>query len=281
VDLEYSADKKYERLATVLLTIAGALALFNIIHNPFNILGLALVAMVTFVNKMSLKHRLTLFAIFVVIILGVINLIEFGHGNEYLYSNMSLAKRCFTNFVYAALILSLPLALFYIYFMELIKAMEHEKKYYGVIKYSPGLICKTHLAKTNEEMYHGFKSVCCRMDRTCLKKNRITRADEIVGLVGLEKSAAPQNGKYYLTLWDLESGKIHDADYDVVEIHENPGIEDYNGIISKIVSFYYNELERYKPLNQMVIRIVGSPEISVSTRRLLQERFLRIEYITK
>ncbi len=279
--MEYPADKKYKRLATTLLTIASTLALFNIIHNPYNILGLALVALVAFANKMRLKHRLTLFAIFVIIILGIINLIEFGQGNEYLYARMGLGKRCFTNFVYAALLLSLPLALFYIYFIELINAMEHEKKYYRVIKYSPGLICETHLAKTEEEMYHGFKSVCCRMDRTCLEKNRITRADEIVGLVGLEKSAAPQNGKYYLTLWDLESGKIHDADYDVVEIYENPGIEDYNGIISKIVSFYYNELERYKPLNQMIARIVGTPEISISTKRLLKERFMRIEYITK
>jgi hypothetical protein len=277
----HPTDRKYKKLALFALVVAGIISLFNIIHNPYNILGLGVIAIITFANRMKPRHRLTLFAIFTIFILLVINLIELGHGNQYSYSNEDLAGKCFTNFIYATLLLSLPLFFIYAYFMELIQAMEHEKKYYQTIKYSPHLACKTHFAKTLEQNNHGFKDVSCRIGKTCLEKNHLVHANEIVGLIGCEIKIPNTSNNYYITLWDNELDKINDADFDVIEVHENPAIEDFNGIITKTVSFFYNELERYKPLNEMIFRIVGNPEISESTKRLLKERFLRIEYINE
>lgn len=273
-------DKKYKNLTFILLLVAMAIVTYNLIKNPYNFYGLCIIAIVTFANNMKIKHRLTLFTIFVIFILLVINLIEFGHASDLLYSNMELFNRFRTNFIYAAILLSLPLFFIYVYFMLLIKAMEHEKTYYETIKYSPHLVCEKHYSKTIELINHGFKSIRCRHDENCLRKNNIVHAKHIIGLVGFIKSEQISSDNYYIALWDNELGVVRDADYDVIEIHKSPSINDYNGIVNKITSFFYNELERYKPIDEVIIRIVGDITISKSTKRLLEERFLKIEYLS-
>ena len=101
----------------------------------------------------------------------------------------------------------------------------------------------------------------------------------MIGFLGISFKKQAMNGDFYIVLWNPKSRKITNGDYDIIEIHESSKIKDYDAIISKIIDFLYNEIKRFKPINEVVVRIIGNPQISESTKRRLEEHFLKVEYL--
>jgi hypothetical protein len=165
-------------------------------------------------------------------------------------------------------------------FANILEASANEKSNYFAIKRFPHLVCNEHHARTIFKKEFGYKNVSCRVKENCFAKKRLQYAHNIVGILG-KSISGNSGGNYYVPILDEEEQRINNADYDILEIHESPEINDYNGIINKIIDFLYNEINRYKPVNKIIIRLVGAPDISESSKRLLKERFMKVEYVTK
>jgi hypothetical protein len=83
---------------------------------------------------------------------------------------------------------------------------------------------------------------------------------------------------YYITIWDNLEEKVTDGDFDIIEIHKSQEIENYDKVIDKVVRFLYNEVDRYKPLNQVTVKVIGNIELTENTKRLLKKHFFKVEY---
>ena len=148
-----------------------------------------------------------------------------------------------------------------------------------LIENFPYLICQEHLARTKIKNIFGYKKVVCRIDKNCVKYyKRIIVWKYLVGRIGDFKDTRFNNDSYYVDIWNHETKEIRDGDYDIIQIHENDVIEDFDGVIVKVVSYFYNELKRFKPISEVIVKIIGQPKISESTKRLLEKRFLKVEY---
>jgi hypothetical protein len=119
----------------------------------------------------------------------------------------------------------------------------------------------------------------CRVGKICHKNKSLIKANELIGLIGVMERGKLINDEYYVTLWDHRLRKIRYGDYDIIEIHNNKDINDYDFVISKVITFFYNEIDRYKPLKEVDIRIIGDLPISENTLHLLQKHFSKLEFI--
>jgi hypothetical protein len=208
------------------------------------------------------------------IIIGLLVL----HISEQIFQNVSkttLLKQFIISFVFSLLVLILPFHYISRYFS--LKLGEKNNLLNGnyLFKLYPNLMCKKHLARIKLESEYENEYLRCRIDKNCLK---IAYAKKIVGVIGIIHKNWRKQSDYYVTLLNHKTGEITNADYDIVEIHENKEIKDYNAVISKAISFLYNELNRYKPISEVIVRIIGDIEISESTKRLLEKNFLKVEY---
>jgi len=159
------------------------------------------------------------------------------------------------------------------------EASVNEKNNYFAVKRYPDLICEKHLSKTTLIRRFGYKEIKCRKGRLCFARKKLVYAKRIIGVIGRDEIKSAQKGDYRISLWNENEHTIIDADYDLVEIVENDTVKDYNAIINKITNFLYNEVDRYKPISDVLVKVIGSPEISESTMRLLNERFKEVEYL--
>jgi hypothetical protein len=162
-------------------------------------------------------------------------------------------------------------------FEEVLSLIRNEKKNYDKIQNYRNYICKKHYLRPVLKRKFTFRNIQCQIDKNCTK-NDIILAKQIVGLIGKTTEPQKTENNYYITVWNGHNKEITEADFDIIEIHENKEIKDYNAIISKTISFLYNELNRYKSINQITVRIFGNIELTESTKRLLEKRFLKVEY---
>jgi hypothetical protein len=164
------------------------------------------------------------------------------------------------------------------FFIRVIKAARNEKNMYFAIKQFPDVICKEHNVRTKLVSHLGYREIRCRNGEKCTSKDQVVCAKNIVGTIGMNGSHENDDDNYRIPIWDEMEKTVINADYDIIEIHESIAI-DYDAIIHRIVSFLYNEIDRYKPVNEIIVRIIGHPVISDSNMRLMNERFLKIESI--
>lgn len=162
---------------------------------------------------------------------------------------------------------------------KILEASADEKNNYFAIKRYPNLVCLKHNTRTTFHRHFLYNSIACRVNKKCFAERKLIYATHIIGVIGRSKTIKSTQGKYYVPLWNEKEHKINNADYDLIEIYENDEIADYNALINRVVDFFYNEIDRYKPINKVVVRIFGTPNISENTKRLLNERFLKIEYL--
>lgn len=168
----------------------------------------------------------------------------------------------------------------YDFFKKIIEAAQNEKRNYSVIKEYPSVICSKHFRKVKSINSFGYKSMCCIYDNSCnIFKNYII-AKLIIGTIGKDEDDLVIDNCFYTNIYNHRDDSIKNADFDFIEIHENNNIINYDTIINKTVSFLYNELNRLKSLREITVIIYGDLPISKNTKRLLEEKFLKVEYFT-
>jgi hypothetical protein len=166
-----------------------------------------------------------------------------------------------------------------LFFIDVIKASRNEKNMYFAVKQFPGVVCKEHNLRTELVATLGYHVIKCRNGEKCISKSQIVCAKNIVGTLGMNGNMDNDEQDYHIPVWDEVNETTNNADYDIIKIYENKEIANYDSIIASVVSFLYNEIDRYKSVKTVEIQIVGNPAISDSTKRLLENRFLKVDYI--
>jgi hypothetical protein len=271
-------DKKNTILAGIFIGIAAILTIICFIKSPYYIVLLVVFGLIAFSNTMRIKHQLILLAVFISIGFPVYLVAGYLMSHSHLAKPDEADTYYLLSFVFASIVLIFPFVYTYTNYTFLIDTAINEKKHYDIIQNYPYIICKDHHTRTNEYSILGYKGVSCRVGKICLKNKELLAAVKLVGLIGVYEKGRVIDNDYYVTLWDHKLRKIRYGDYDIIEIHKNDEIKDYNLIFSKIINFFYNEIDRFKPINEVSIRFVGNVPISENTKRLLQNHFLKVEY---
>jgi hypothetical protein len=261
----------------IVILAAVAITTYCIILNVYCAFLLPVCALIAFDNKMKLKHKLVLAAIFLIISFPTVMVAEYIF--QKLNNDPSIPFRDFIlSSIFSAIFLIFPFFLIFRYFINKVGLANPDYANYFMASKYPNLICTQHLTKIRLIMVYGEKYISCRINEKCLTEKKIIYAKHLVGLIGKIDRDKRRKGNYYVTLWNHKTQEMRNGDYDIIEFHKNNEIEDYNSLIAKIVSYFYNELNRYKPINEVIVRIIGDIEISESTKRWLEKNFLKVEY---
>lgn len=270
-------EKKKRKLYALIVIIAICITIISIVYNYAY--SLIIIAYVFFMieKRGEIKNLLPLTATYLI----VSNVFVFILDN-FLFSIL------FNEAHQAPIRFFLSLSSFFMVFSfhffktknsDFLKIIENELENFELINKHPHLLCRRHYTRTVQTKVFGFRNIRCRSKWLCFRRKWIREVEQLIGLIGKYDEQLTLKNKYYLTLWNPKSGNFRNADYDEIEIHNNDKIKDYDSIINKMISFFYNELKRFKPINEVTVRIIGNPEISESTKRLLEEKFLKVEYL--
>ena len=278
MNIMHPVDKKNKILLIIIAVFAIPLTLIAIIRNPFNLMVLVVLAILAFANSINTKHSIILLGILTVTGFSMILAMDYylvSHG----YSDIENGS--FKHFLLIMFFLVpgfIPLMLVHLYFYDVLKVSASQKEYFDLINKSPYLVCMDHFTRTKERSALMFKTVRCRHGKKCLDNDRITHAVNLVGLIGKIENGKQTGADYYVTLWDHRVNKIRYGDYDVIEIHYTKDISNYDFVINKVFTFFDNEIDRYKPLGDVVVKIFGKVPITENTKKILENHFLKVEY---
>ncbi len=271
-------DRKNKRYSIVIFSIALIIALACLVHNPYYLLAIVFFAIFTTTLQMELAPQVVLIALLTIFTLPAIYLTEYLLAKDGVLPVDDAYRQFLRSATLTVFVLIVPLFAFSIYFIQMVKTAENEKDHYDVIEKYPYVICTEHFTRTNKYASFTYKGVKCRVGKKCLAQNYIKPAVQLIGLIGLIENGNTIDNNYYVTLWDHRYWKIRYGDYDIIEIHESDEVKDYDFIIAKLITFFSNEINRYKPINRVEVRIVGKPALSENTIRLLKKHFLKVEY---
>lgn len=272
-------DKRNYTYISILGFLALSAIITGIVINPYFIIILILLTALSFMNTLQIKHRFILLAAYAAIGFPVLLIADNYLAVALKEYDTEPFEILMLKLFFSAAILILPYSFINTFLTLTIDTAINEKKHYAVFKNYPYLICRKHHVRTNEYKMLGYRGVRCRSGKNCTKKGDIAHAVNLVGVIGLIENGNTSGSDYYVTLWDHRQRKIRYGDYDVIEIHKNEEIKDYDFVISKIITFFNNEIDRLKPLNKVAVRIIGDPQISENSKRILENNFLHVEYI--
>jgi len=272
-------DRKNRRYSSIILIIALIIALFTVIRNPYYIIALGIFAFYAMTLQLEAIPKFILIALLTIFTYPTIYFIEYLLAKDGALPTGDAYEQFIQSALYTSFVLTIPLFAFSIYFVQLVKTADNEKDHYDLIKNYPYLICSEHHTRTKSYSSFGYKGVKCRVGRKCLVHNNIKVSVKLVGLIGLIENGKAIDKDYYVSLWDHRYKKIRYGDYDIIEIHENKYLKNYDFIISKIITFFANEIRRYKPINEVIVKVIGNPPLSENTKRLLERHFLKVEYL--
>ena len=275
-----SIEIRNRSYVSIISGLAVIVLLYGCFKNPYYLIGFFIFGAIAFSNTMKIRHRLLLLATLSIVGFPVLLLTSLFLSKENMAHTMDSSEYVFYFVCLSAAFLIFPFLFIYYFFSIALETSLNEKKFHEIIEHFPHLICRKHFTRTKEYSSFGYKSVNCRIGTKCLRKGDIQMAVNLVGLIGLIENGRLVANSYYVTLWDHRFRKIRYGDFDIIEIHENEEIKDYDYVISKVITFFYNEIYRYKPLREASVRIVGNPAISENTRRMLHKHFLKVEYLT-
>lgn len=140
------------------------------------------------------------------------------------------------------------------------------------------LACSKHHTRLIEKGSFDTDHINCRMHPSCYKNGKIINADRIIGIIGKD-NITNQNGiDHVFELYNIENNFLRDGDFDIIKIYNNPNIKDYDKLLTKMTSIYYNQLRRLKPINEVTVMIYGTVPLSKNTKRYLREKFLNVKY---
>ena len=278
-------ERKNKMLLIVLISLTLLATIFLGRINPLYFIFPAVNFLLIMFRNKSAKQKVLLFCIYLLYGFIVILIIEFvvlsyilkeppNNLDSFLFSSF---------FLFFAFI---PLKIIERHIGKVKTIALKQKEYYDIPDKFPDfpnrssdLICDMHFTRIVEKSLFGHKIVHCRTSKKCFSLGRIIHARLLIGVIGDYKRSRKFDDEYSTMIWNNETKTIIDGDYDVIEIQEGSEIEDYNSVVNKIITFLYNQIKRYKPVKEITIRVEGNPPISESTKRLLEERFLKIEYL--
>jgi hypothetical protein len=271
-------DRKNKRYSIVILAIALIIASVCIARNPYYSIAIGIFAIYSVTLQIEIMPKVILVALLTVFTFPAIYFTEYLLANQGILPINDPLRQFSQSAMLTAFVLIAPLFAFSIYFIQLVKTAENEKDHYDVIEKHPYVICTEHFTRTKKYTSFTYKGVKCRVGKKCLAHNHIKPAVHLIGLIGMIENGKSVDNDYYVTLWDHRYRKIRYGDYDIIEIHESNEVKDYDFIIAKIITFFDNEINRYKPINRVEVRIVGNPVLSENTIRLLEKHFMKVEY---
>jgi len=270
--------KKNKKYAGIIFVIAIIISFFCIIRNPYYLIAIGVLAFYTVTLQIEWVPKLVLTALMTIFVFSAIYIVENLLATEGTFSKADQLDQFIQSAIYVTIVMIIPLFVLSIYFVQVVQTAENEKEHYDVIHKHPYVLCTEHHTRTKKYTSFVYKGVKCRVGKKCLSQNHIIPAVNLVGLIGVIETGKVIENDYYVTLWDHRYRKIRYGDYDIIEIHESDEVKDYDFIISKIITFFTNEINRYKPLNRVAIRVIGNPDYDENTKRLLEKHFLKVEY---
>jgi hypothetical protein len=272
-------DKKNKRYSVVILVLALIISVFCIINNSYYAIVTGIFAIYSITFRIEVVPKIVLVGILTIVAFPSIYLIEYLFNQGAIPSNSPIELGSAMSIGYTSLVLLFPLFVLSLYFLQIVKTAKNQKDHYEVIDKHPYIICNEHYTRTKKYKSFTYKGVKCRVGKKCLIHSNIQKAVHLVGLIGLIEDGKTVDNDYYITLWDHRYRKIRYGDYDIIEIHENNEVKDYDFIIAKVITFFSNEINRYKPFNEVLVKVIGNPPISENTKRLLEKHFMSLEYV--
>ncbi len=272
-------DKRNKTYASIIAVLAIAILAFYLLQNTYFLIALGALAIVAMTIPINFPSKLVLLALWVILIFPLINLTDYLFDINYVLKKNDEYLQFMRIVVFVITVSITPMFVFTIYYVQVVRTAKKEKKYYNIIEKYPHTICSEHHTRTKKYNYFTYKGLKCRIGKRCLVHNNIKPAIKLVGLIGMIENGKVADNNYYVTLWDHRYRKIRYGDYDVIEIHENPEVWNYDFIISKIILFFTNEIRRFKPMSDVSVVVVGHPPLAENTKRLLEDRFKTVEFI--
>ncbi len=264
-------------LFTILILFAAiCISLLIIRHNwYYTSVFLANLLFFVFYKKGAIQTRL--FITSIILIISFLVIFTMDNFIFYFFNENSDFK--FASFLFGLIssvsLLIVPFGYFFNDFEQ--KVIDQGLKN-RIARKHPNLICTKHLTRTSLHSHFIYNAAICRNNNNCSNED-IIFAKQLTGLIGKKRPEKQVNGDFYVELLGDDKQVVKNGDYDIIEIHKNNEIEDYDAIISKVTSFFYNELNRHKPINKILVKIFGSIPISESTKRLLERNYFTVEYL--
>jgi len=115
--------------------------------------------------------------------------------------------------------------------------------------------------------------------RYCGKRDFVT-AERVIGVIGAQpQPAGGDASERSAPLFDPASRKARSADIDRLELYEPPPgvILDYDYAVNAVLNAPSEDHHRSRRFKQIPVRIHGHPPLPENTRRMLADRFGRIE----
>ncbi|MFN8258277.1 MAG: hypothetical protein U0W24_21490 [Bacteroidales bacterium] len=271
-------DKKNKILAIVFLTVALVLSIITFIVNPWYMLIIFPIGIYALIQVEKPKYILIFSAILLILACPVILVVRKSMEEYTLRMMNDSMEEFFKTIIISTLVLFVPYFFAGMYFKEILKLIENQKRFPNLFAGYPYLVCREHFVKTKEYSVFSYKGIKCRFTNYCLDSGNLLEAAQLVGLIGILSDGKLVGNQYFTTLWDHRHRKIRYGDYDVIEIHQNAEIQDYDFVISKIITFFYNETKRFKPLNHTIVKLSAKVPLSENSKLLLQKHFLSVEY---
>lgn len=275
-----SFDKRNRIYISIIAGLAVVITLVSLIIDSHNIFPLIVFIIAALTNNLKLIHRIIFLGIITIIAFPIILLIGHLLPKENFSDPHFVLNQYLVTLYCSAPAVAIVVVIAYFLYTQTLETALNQKKHNEIIGKFPYLICRKHLTRTKEYSTLGYKSVSCRIGKRCLRKADIQHTVNLVGLIGMIENGKTVSNDYFVTLWDHRYRKIRYGDYDIIEIHESNEMKDYDFVISKIITFFYNEINRFKPLREVTLRIVGNPPISENTKRMMHKHFLNVEYIS-
>lgn len=250
-----------------------------VMNNPLNLIVLLANGVLALFIWKKIRQPQLLISIYLILsclMIAYLNKVNYQGTSYFLETSF---EKFIPNFLILIAIIGLPFYAIYKYYVKKVGLAIDEEKHNYSAKNHPYLICKEHYTRTETVVNdYDFIRLKCRSGEDCAREKKLTYAKRIIGIVGKPIKKNYSKGNYYVAMWNSEKKQLINGDYDIIEIYNNPEIGDYDAVMSKVVALFYNEMERYIPIYQVTLKIIGKPVFSTSTQRLIDNSFSKIEY---
>jgi hypothetical protein len=263
--MEFIKENKYNILLVILLGVVPVVFFKSILF----LTVLAVYLLIVYINRHRIKksiYQLIALYVFHCLMLQLLY-------NKFFAATQGETFRFFISFMASSLVLIFPFILIFRLnnlFFDIFKPKE--KRY-------AKLICTQHLTRTQPLFLEDGKiRIVCRIEGDCAKNKKLKYANNIIGVIGKNAQKPRKSKDFYVNLWNHSKKEVKHGDYDFIEIYQTNTIEDYNNVLSQMMAFFYNDLNGFKPMNEIVVEIFGNLNLTKSTQRLLEKNFKEVKY---
>ncbi len=259
--------KEYKNYIIILIVLGlGTIFYFK---NALFLTILALYTLIAYLNRRKIEKSIYLFIFLYVFHCFMLLLLY----RDFFAANADGIFRFFLSFIASTLLMIIPFIMIFRMENIILDVFRPKEKVHAK------LICTQHLTRT-EPLFldDGEIRIACRIDTSCSRNKKLKYADKLIGVVGKNIRKSRVGRDYYVNLLGQSRQEIRNGDYDFIEIYQSGSIKDYNSVLSQIMAFFYNDLNGYRPMNEIVVKIFGELNLSNNTQRLLEKNFKDVKY---